>query len=333
MEFLTLADLGVGSPAADAVEAAVAATAEVDQWCSGPDWIEPVHRGFGSGAEPILIAAGTANDPGFALLARYPAANGEPAVIAGLEPLWGFACPLLGATPEPVADAVVAALSSRTDWHRLILPGFAPSVEPGSRALRVATRLARLGPVGAAPGITRIEAELDDGIDGWWARRGARFRRNLRRARAAADEAGLAIVDVSTDPNAYERILAIEARSWKGRELDGLMSPSMELTYRIMTGRLAALGRLTTFVATIDGVDVGYILGGRRGRRYRGLQLSYDADHPEHSIGHLLQLHQIEQLADSGTAGIYDLGMDLDYKRRWADRAVESLTLVVERVR
>jgi CelD/BcsL family acetyltransferase involved in cellulose biosynthesis len=68
-----------------------------------------------------------------------------------------------------------------------------------------------------------------------------------------------------------------------------------------------------------------------RGRRYRGLQLSYTEDARALSVGNLLQHHQLLELDRLNLADIYDLGMDFDYKRRWADRTETSLALIVDR--
>ena len=42
----------------------------------------------------------------------------------------------------------------------------------------------------------------------------------------------------------------------------------------------------------------------------------------------MLQLRQIEALQAEGVER-YDLGMDMPYKRRWADRARDTLTLAI----
>jgi CelD/BcsL family acetyltransferase involved in cellulose biosynthesis len=322
---LTLADLAA---AWSDVEAMVDRTPEADRWCSGPDWILPAHDAFAPGSEPLLVREGEA----LACLARYEGPDGM-VVIGGLEPLWGFACPLLGPDPATTAALVRRLLAADRDWDVAALGGLPPD-----RALlrAVGAQLIPLGRVGLAEGIVRQVAHLDadgdgeGGLEGFWSRRSARFRRNLRRAHRAAADAGLVVVDASDEPGLLARLQRIEAGSWKGMAGDGLASPTMAAFYRHQLERLRARQRVRALVATRDGADVGFIVGGRRGNAYRGLQLSYTESVRDLSVGHLLQAHEVQRLAAEGVR-TYDLGMDLPYKRSWADRAVPSVTLVVHR--
>ncbi len=313
--------------AAARIEEVLDRTPEIDRWCSGPDWVLPVHAGFAPDADRLLFR-GRDGVEGYALLARYELEDGT-SMVAGLEPLWGFATPVFGPDIEAVAGALRAVLDGLT-WDVLVLPGIPPPGGPASFAVRLARALGPLGELRVGEGIVRQVADLGEGPDAWLARRSNRFRRNLRRAGRLAEETGLRIVDARHDPEAVERIMGVERRSWKAREDSGLTSPEMAATYEAMVRRLAGQGRLRLGIAVLDGTDVGYILGGVRGRTYRGLQLSFAATVGSLSVGHLLQRWQIESLASEGVAR-YDLGMDMDYKRRWADRAEASLTLVIHR--
>ncbi len=311
-------------------------TDEIDPWCSGPDWVLPVHQGFETGSSPLWIESG---DAGWALLASYPgppdpvnpASDARPdALISGLEPMWGFACPVIGPDPAAVGRTLCERLGATPEWDQIILPGFG---EDGTLARTVGRELLGLGRVGLAHGIVRQLAYLDEGFDAWWQRRPAKLRRNLRNARRRAEEAGLQIIEPDLDETLFDRILAIEHRSWKGQEESGITSPEMSEFYRAMLKRLAAAGRLRAFIATFDpsdpSADVGFIVGGIRGNRYRGLQLSFTENAASLSVSHLLQLHQIESLDQR--VQIYDLGMDMDYKQRWADEADATLVLVIDR--
>jgi hypothetical protein len=336
------------------VEAVVDATPGIDPWCSGPDWQLAVHQGFAPDADLLLLATDATPEPpptpgpgpaaprspdGYALLAHYVAAEGL--MLAGLEPLWGFGSPLLGPDPARTATALAHHLDGLDSWQALVLPGLPPLGPQGadcpepdddrSPTLAVGRALTGLGAVGVGEGITRQIIDLHQGYDAWFERRSAKFRRNLRRAWSAAADHGLDVVDVSAEPDVFPRLLAIETGSWKGRELSGVVAPDMMVMYRTLTARLQERGRLRAHVARLGGRDVGYILGGLRNRRYRGLQLSYCADVAGLSIGNLLQAHQLQLLARTGEADVYDLGMDIEYKRRWADRAEHSATLMVQR--
>src|SRR5688572_32387452 len=55
---------------------------------------------------------------------------------------------------------------------------------------------------------------------------------------------------------------------------------------------------------------------------YRGLQFSYDDAFAQLGLGGLLQYHQIVELCAEGVTR-YDLGTEMDYKRRWAEDVIE----------
>ena len=327
VDLLSLSDVDAASAE---VEAAVDATPEIDPWCSGPDWALPVHLGFAPRADRLLVRVAGPAGPSFALLARYHTEDGRRA-IAGLDPLWGFASPVVGAETGLVAAEVADLLRHDPDWDLIWLTGMPVPTGPDSFLPHLIRHLGSLGRVAVAPGISSRLADLGHGHDAWLARRSQRFRRNLRQAERRADSAGLTVHDAAGDPHPFQRILAIERRSWKGRELGGITTPEMAATYRAMVERLAAAGRLRLLVARLDGADVGYVLGGVRGRTYRGLQISYHTSVAPLSVGHLLQHHQIKRLVEGDEADVYDLGMDMPYKARWADTTRTSHTLVIER--
>ncbi len=305
------------------LEALADASPHTDPWCSGPDWLFPVHRAFAPEAEAILL--GDPND-GMALLARYE--TPEATVIGGLEPLWGFASPAIGATHFDVLVSAIDILALDRDWSHAVLPAI-----PFDRELilSLAARLEYLGTVSLGEGITRQLADLSEGAAPWWERRTRRFRNQLRKARELADDHGLVYETVTDHAGLFDRMLKIEARSWKGQDDDGITSPSMSAFYREMIDRLGTRSRLEATIATMDGADVGFIFGGIRNGQYRGLQLSYAQEVQSLSLGHLLQLHEIQRLTTAAGVHTYDLGMDMEYKRRWADYASSSATLVIRR--
>ncbi len=306
----------------NAVQQAIEATPSIDPWCSSLDWVVPVHLAFAPETRPLLLEG----DSGYALLATYTTDEGST-LIAGLEPLWGFASPLLGADQTATARELARHLAADPEWSTLALPG-TPAERP--LVMSIAAELAILGDVGLSEGITRQVIDLSDGVTAWLQRRSPKFRRNLRNAQRRAREAGLDYEIIDDDAGLFERILAIERTSWKGLQGDGITSPEMTAFYRAMIERLAGERRVRCVIATSRGTDVGYILGGVRGSRYRGLQLSYAEDAASLSLGHLLQLHEIHRSAAAGI-DLYDMGMDMPYKQRMADSAVSSVVIVVRR--
>src|SRR5262249_33131427 len=153
-------------------------------------------------------------------------------------------------------------------------------------------------------------------------RRSRDLRKSLRKALRAATDAGITFESVraseAESTALYERIQAIEARSWKSREGVGIHTGPMRAFYGSMLPRLCALGQQRTIFARLGDRDVGYILGAVMVGEYRGLQFSYDADLSEFGIGGLLQYHQVLELCVEGITR-YDLGTEMDYKRRWAE--------------
>ncbi len=304
------------------VDNAIDSTPDIDPWCSSVDWTVPVHRAFAPEAEPLILEGAT----GFATLARYQTAEGAE-LIAGLEPLWGFASPLLGSDHAATAAELATVLVDDRRWSILAIPGL-PSVQ--TTVMAIARELAVLGDVGLQEGITRQLIDLTEGSNAWLQRRSAKFRRNLRNAQRRGRELGLDFEIIDHAPDLFERIHAIERTSWKGAQGDGITSPEMSMFYRAISQQLQATGRARCVVATVDGTDVGYILGGIRNDRYRGLQLSYAAEAGSLSLGHLLQLHEIHRMSASNVT-TYDMGMDMEYKQRMADSPMTSVMLVVRR--
>lgn len=304
------------------IEEMLAAADDIDRWCSSPEWVLSAQRAFAPEVEPLVLG----NARGVALLCRTETPDGA-AAIAGLEPMWGFASPIVSADPGGFVGDVLSWLDHDSTWDALLLPGL-----PTRAALtaHLVHGLSGAGDTRAYAGIDRAVADLADGHDTWLARRSRRFRRDRRRDLDRAAEVGLHLDVVDDDPDGFDRILAIEHRSWKGAEGSGLVGPQMQDLYRTLGDALRSRGDRRLTIARLDGHDVGYILGGMRGPIYRGLQLSYVADVAELRVGHLLQAAEIERVAGLG-ARVYDLGMDLEYKRRWADDVVGSIVLVHRR--
>lgn len=256
-----------------------------------------------------------------ALLARYVDSDGAH-VLGGLEPLWGFSCPVLLPDPNVQAGEFAEALSGER-WDRVVITGLS---ERSPLFRELALSLHRLADVYRGEGIHRCVADIVEGYDGWLERRSSRFRQQLRRRERAAAAAGLTFEDVQSPDGMMERLLAVEARAWKQGE--GMASAPMATMYETMIDRLGRRRRLRVSFARLDGRDVGFILGGVRAGIYRGLQLSYAAETADLEVGHLLQAHQLRRLPGVQT---YDLGMDMAYKRRWADRVVPTTVLVARR--
>src|SRR6185295_11004984 len=250
----------------------------------------------------------------------------HPAGFPYIEPLelaWGLAAPLIGRDPVALAAEVVAMLAGRRDWQLAILAGLTAD-GPQRRALDrvLPPRWERRR---GTPTVRHV-ASLEGGVDGFLSRRSRDLRKSLRKSLRAAAGAGLTFESVragtADDAEAlYARIQAVESASWKARDGVGISAGPMRAFYHQMLPRLCVKGQQRTVFARAGDRDVGYILGAVFEGEYRGLQFSYDDDRAELGIGGLLQYHQIVELCAEGVAR-YDLGTEMDYKRRWAEEVM-----------
>lgn len=314
-------DLATVVAARDEWDRAVDCTDGVDRWSSGSDWAFAAHATWGQGPELILR-----NESGIGCFGRI-AADGADALV-GLDPVWAFSSPIIGHDPASFAPAVADELHHETDWDLIFLTGMVAGSSLDSACIQAFGRRHQLF---AGPSAMRLVADVSD-IEWWWAERGDKFRRNIRRARRNAAAHGL-VIDVIDDNDVallMTRLMAVEAGSWKGQEASGLLGGEMADFYTSMAVPLQLNGRLRAAVAVLDGVDVGFILGAVRGTTYRGLQVSFTAGFESLSIGHLLQDHEIHRVASSGVAR-YDLGMEMPYKYHWASSTEETRTVIVRR--
>jgi Acetyltransferase (GNAT) domain len=300
---------------------AVNESAGLDPWSSGSDWSFSAHQTWGTG--PELIGR---SDDGWAAFGRVQTEDAR--ALVGLDPVWAFASPIVGRNSARLAMDVADLVESDLDWDLVFLSGL---VEGSLLDDACIGGFGRHHQLFVGPTTPRLVADVSD-YEKWWARRGDKFRRNVRRATRAADDAGLTIevADLMTAAALMDRLLTIESNSWKGLEDSGLLGGEMAGFYARMTSGLREGGNVRAAIAVRDGVDVGYILGAVRGDTYRGLQVSFVAGFESFSIGHLLQHHEVKRVCAAGLTR-YDLGMDIEYKHRWSDFTEETRTIVVRR--
>lgn len=312
---------------ADAFDLEVFETPQIDQFCSSAAWIlaadaalMPRRDNFSfRGRHGYFAARRGIHSAGFPYV--------EPVELA-----WGLASPLIGRDAEALVGDVVALLASRSDWRLAILSGLT-ATGPQRRALDAALPARWERQVGEASTVRHV-ASLRGGIDGFLSRRSRDFRKALRKSLRGAANHGLIFETVrasEADSAAlYERIQRVEATSWKARDGVGISEGPMRAFYGAMLPRLCRLGQQRTLFARYRDRDVGYVLGAATPDSYRGLQFSYDDSLAALAIGSLLQYHQIALLCDDGVAR-YDLGTEMDYKRRWAESVMATEVLVVVR--
>ncbi|HTE56006.1 MAG TPA: GNAT family N-acetyltransferase [Kofleriaceae bacterium] len=300
----------------------------IDRFCSSSSWILPAAAALMPPGQPLVAAS----DLGF--LAAVVRMRGEVRAVEPCEASWGLASPLVGHPAEQLAAEAAAILTERErDWDVLVLSG----LPLGSPLLDVlAHRLARRYRVGLGPATRRHIASLDGGLDGFLSRRPRRLRKTLRQSLRRAAATGLhfepARAATAAEADAlFDRLLAVEQRSWKGRAGVGLVEEPMREFYRLVSRRLAEQGRHRLLFARAADEDVGFVLGAVFGTTYRGLQFSYDDRFAHLGLGNLAQYHQLTELATDPAIESYDLGTGGEYKIDWAESSWDSVCLIAAR--
>jgi CelD/BcsL family acetyltransferase involved in cellulose biosynthesis len=311
---------------ADDFDREVARTPAIDRFCSTSAWI----LAAASALMPPRVPFSFRGEHGYLAAMRGVHPAGFP-YIEPVELAWGLAAPMVGSDPVGLADEVTAVLAARRDWQLAILSGMTAE-GPQRRALERALP-GRWERRRGTPTVRHV-ASLDGGIDGFLSRRSRDLRKSIRKSARAAVDAGItfdAVHASEADAGAlYARVQDIEQRSWKAREGVGIASGPMRAFYGEMLPRLCAHGQQRTIFARAGDRDIGYILGAVFEGEYRGLQFSYDDAFARIGLGGLLQFHQVVALCDEGV-GRYDLGTEMDYKRRWAEEVMETEMLVLVR--
>ena len=311
---------------ADDFDRVIAETPDIDRFCSSSAWV----LAASSALMPERAHFVYRGEAGY-----FAAAQGvHPAGFHYIEPLelaWGLASPFAGTDARALCDEVIRVLIMRRDWRLAILAGLTAD---GPLRLALDRLLPRTWEQRLGKPTVRHVASLEGGLDGFLSRRPRELRKSLRKTLRLAEEQGITFTSVRANADEadalYARIQAIETASWKSRDGVGISQGPMRDFYAHMMPRLCALGQQRTMFARRDGRDVGYILGAVAGDEYRGLQFSYDDELHKLGLGSLLQYHQIAELCAAGITR-YDLGTEMDYKRRWAEETMETEMLVLVR--
>jgi hypothetical protein len=323
-------DLATLDASADELDRAISRTRDIDHFCSSSAWVIPAHLALNP-PRSLFARRGT---HGWALFARQE--TEEWSTLQPLEMGWCLAAPFACPEDPEGLSAEFADECRAAEGDQLV---FLSGLVPRSRLLQAmvtAFRRDHLLLSSSIPPCVRYRASLEGGLGGFLSRRSPGFRAKLRQAARKAARAGLSFeeVPVATERDAlavHARLVTLESKSWKGKAGEGLVSPAMQEFYRLMLPRLARRGALRALVGRIGGEDVAMIVGGvidtPDGVAYRGLQFSFDDEHRVLSPGNLAQLAMMDSLVREGVA-LYDLGSDVDYKRRWGEQCLTTITIV-----
>ena len=323
MDHLTFEQL---SSEATRYDEAVLRTPGIDHFCSSSFWILPAAEHLTTPGSPWVRRS----DGAYLALARSEK-SARTSILHPLEAMWALPSPLVGAEPEELSQFLLEALGSDSGWDAAFLTGLH---ERSAIWKNVVPALSRRYQLSRGPITRRYAVDLTGGVEAFLRNRSPGFRKNLRKAERRARQVGLRfeIADDCAPEDAdasFDRLLAVERRSWKGRRGVGIDTNPMYAFYRSMNRRLVERRARRLLFATIEGNDAAYIFGGLLGKTYRGLQFSFDDRYAGHSLGNLCQLEEIRRLSDEGVES-YDLGTEVPYKKRWGDRVFTTSCLVVQ---
>lgn len=326
MERLGLHDL---EQERDAYDALVARTPEIDRFCSSSAWVLSAHAAFA----PEFSTWIARSEHGYVALS-HSAHERLGRFRQPLEASWCLASPFVGESLGALTrDFVAESLRDARSWDLLFLTGLK---RDGAVYRSLVQGFGGAFFVGVGPTASRYIASLEGGEEGFMSRRGAKFRANLRRIARQADAEGIVVEYQAAWPDPegwrelYRRVLAVEARSWKGKSGTGIMDNAMQRFYRHMLPRLCASGALRALFLVREGQDVAFVFGGVFAGAYRGLQVSFDDALRHLSPGNLAQYMIIQRLCKEGVSS-YDLGSELDYKKTWAEELFETVSVVIRR--
>jgi hypothetical protein len=260
-------------------------------------------------------------DGGSALFQETQLKSGDHALLP-LEAVWQLGSPVAAIEPRDAIQSLFGLLlRNHEQWDFVLLSG----MEPGSalkhafreECERTFTRYRRL------QDSERDIILLDDGVSEWMDRRSSGFRAKLRRADRKCAGQGIEYQRVtpsgaSEGSQCFERLLAIEEKSWKADENTGLIGEPMRTFTREVLIDGAKRDELYVVIARDAGADVGFVYGAKFRDSYRGLQMTYAKTHQDFSLGNVLQFRMIEWMVEVDCE-TFDLGSALPYKARWSD--------------
>lgn len=308
-----------------------ATTAQADPFCCSPAWQLTFRQTFTADNRLFFLAA----PAGLALFTEFRAGP-DRIFLAPPENGWLFGSPVLGPDGGEVLAACLTAFDAAyaPTFPHIILSGIQPG---GTFAAMLLQRFGDAFAFFRHDVSVQCAASLAGGLDGYLSRRSANHRAKLRKA--ARKAAGSDVTFTRCLPRSaeaadalYARMLAVEAKSWKGIGHCGMTEPPAREFYAALVQRLAREGRLRIVMARQHDEDIGFIFGGLCGTVYRGQQFSYAATAQRLSLGNLLQLETLRWLCEEGVQR-YDMGPvtgpRMEYKRHWTEENHEIQTWIM----
>lgn len=156
----------------------------------------------------------------------------------------------------------------------------------------------------------------------------SRLKRNLRKGRRMAEQAGDLSFEILRRPQSLERLMTelfdLEYRSWKGEQNSAIKcDPAKKRFYRAMARWVMERGCLYIFALRLNGHVIAFDLCIAGGRTIFILKTAYDQSlSAGFSPGNLMRFRAIEYLFQTGQFDRYDfLGACDPWKLEWASQA------------
>jgi len=320
-----LEDLESFEKYAQAFDQAVLQTSDISPVCSASDWLYAAHTELHPKREYLF----TENDGHWLALSYGPFSSFEQTFYP-LEFSWGFGCPLVGPDPEVSVDLLLSTLIKSTgQWQVALLSGI-PVASPLWFILQ--REIGKYYGLDTFQGADCAQVDLSEGAEAFLERRSSKFRSNVRSSVRKAQKRGVSFDwfdQICDAEELFQRILAVEQMTWKHNQGGSIfLVERYHRFYKTLIQRMAKKGDLRALLLRMDGQDVAYIVGGVLGQVYRGFQLGYNDEYARLGLGHVAQWEMIRRLAQEGIH-TYDLGMVMDYKRRWSDKILKLENIVV----
>lgn len=309
---------------------------QADPFCCLPAWQLSFHEVF-TPERQLMVWHDSGRVMDSVVVLAEQVFSAESVLLTPIDTLWFFSSPLLG--PDAV-DMLAHAMSDlAAPYHpffpRIVISGLQPGSATPRRLLQT---FGRSFDFFMHSETVQCAASLQGGLDGFLSRRSANHRAKLAKGRRRAQERGIVyerhIPASEAEAQAvFERMLAVEAESWKGQGQCGMTEEPARAFYAAMLRRLAPARSARIMFARHENRDVGFIFGGMAGGTaggvYRGQQFSYDRHWKDVGIGNLLQLEQVAWLCEEQAAR-YDMGPvtgpRMAYKAHWTENRLPIQT-------
>ncbi|WP_137700411.1 GNAT family N-acetyltransferase [Marimonas lutisalis] len=151
------------------------------------------------------------------------------------------------------------------------------------------------------------------------------YRRKWRKAEAIGPVALEILTPSETEMEPiFDRIVAVEAKSWKGRAGTALLHDEKQAAFFRSFGRkMAAKGRLRLCFLTIGGQDAAMTFATVWDNRFWAIKVGYDENFAPISPGEALLVELIRYSAENDYSSFEFCGKDAPWTRAWAEDATE----------